>query len=311
MANKTFPFNPVTDIPSLAGKVILITGANSGLGKRAALDLVPHGPAKIYLTARDAAKTAATVDEIRAVAPTGTEVHGLEMDLTSFESIKATARAFVASSDRLDLLYLNAGIMGIPAAQTAEGYEIQIGTNHVGHALLLQLLTPTLKKTAAASAGEKPRIINVASLGYRYLDPPVVHIDQFKTPEAGHTALMRYCQSKLVNVLYARQFAVHHPDLMIVAIHPGEALTGLFSREPADERVKQLQSVQAVQHATTVEECVKNHLWSGTVSEDKLVSGDYYEPVGEAGRTEPIGKDDDVAKKIWDWTEKELEGHSL
>lgn len=106
--SKRIEFNPGTDIPSLKGKVILITGANSGLGKQASLDLAKHSPAMIHMAARDSEKGNEAVVEVKRQVPEA-NVSFLEMDLSSFASIKKAAKMFLESSPRLDILMLNAG----------------------------------------------------------------------------------------------------------------------------------------------------------------------------------------------------------
>ena len=308
MSGTKFPYNPSTDIPSLSDRVILITGANIGLGKATAHHLAQHSPAHVYMAARDPIKGEAAASEVRAVASPGTEVSFLQLDLASFESIKAAAKTFLAAEKRLDLLYLNAGVLGHPASVTKEGYEMHIGVNHLGHALLLRLLTPTLESTASTS-GTKPRVVSLASIGYKYLDPSTIRFADLKTPESGLQSMQRYMQSKLANILYARSFAKAHPNLTIVSVHPGEVQTELYAREPGDDFVKYLQKDVAPTRWFGVEEGVKNQLWAGTADDAKIVSGEYYEPVGEGGRAEKGAVDMDLASELWDWTQKELEGH--
>jgi retinol dehydrogenase-12 len=127
-------FEPEASIPSLAGKVILITGGNIGLGKASALALCTHNPAQLWITARNPSTGETAVSEIQALAPKTVSVKLLELDLTSFASIKSAAKRFKREAgERLDVLMLNAGIMGGEPGVTKEGYEKQFGTNHVGH----------------------------------------------------------------------------------------------------------------------------------------------------------------------------------
>jgi NAD(P)-dependent dehydrogenase (short-subunit alcohol dehydrogenase family) len=108
MASKNVSFNPTTDIPSLEDKVILITGANSGLGKQSSLELAKHNPAQIWMAARSPDKGQAAVAEVKSQVPGATVVF-LELDLSSFDSIKKAAKTVLTSSPRLDILMLNAG----------------------------------------------------------------------------------------------------------------------------------------------------------------------------------------------------------
>ncbi|KPM36216.1 hypothetical protein AK830_g10350 [Neonectria ditissima] len=303
MATKGVSFNPATDIPSLAGKVILITGANSGLGKQSSLELAKHNPALIWMAARSPEKGKEAVADVRRLVPDAA-VTFLELDLSSFDSIKAAAKTVLASSLRLDIFMLNAGLMGCPPKLTKEGYEIQMGTNHVGHSLLLKLLTPLLLKT---SSSHPVRVVSLASSAWKYAGPEKIQFETLKSLE-GVTPVNRYVQSKTANMFYAMEFAKHHPGLTTVSIDPGEVATQLFTREPGDEQMVHLQTEVVPKVAKPVEEGVKNQLWAATA--EGVLSGLHYEPVGV---NEPHGLmlDSELAKEVWDWTQKELEGQEI
>ena len=177
-SNKTAPsgsgaaFVASRDIQSLAGKVILITGAAGDLGRQTAIELAKYGrPARIYVAdlPRDEAAKKAVVDRITYeafgetkgldkidTAAHRTEVRFLELDLASFESIRACATEFATKEDRLDILILNAGIIRVATGTTKEGYEVHFGVNYLGHALLLRLLVPVMEHTAQQHYGERP-----------------------------------------------------------------------------------------------------------------------------------------------------------
>ncbi|KAK3316536.1 hypothetical protein B0H66DRAFT_576378 [Apodospora peruviana] len=303
----TAAFNPATDIPSLAGKVILITGANSGLGRQSALELAKHQPERIWMAARDPLKGQEAASYIQARVPDA-PVTPLDLDLSSFESIKGAAKTVLASTSRLDILMLNAGLMGCPPKLTKEGYEIQMGTNHLGHAFLLKLLMPLLLKTATT-----PRVVSLASAAWKYADATQkIQFDTLKSLDGAVTPVNRYIQSKVANVLYAQQFALRHgPRITIVSVNPGEVDTQLFKREPGDEQMKYLQIEVAPKHVRPVEDGVKNQLWAATAATDAVVNGAHYEPVGV--HVEPTGllADEELARATWDWTQKELEGHEI
>ncbi|MCJ1334374.1 hypothetical protein MMC10_011083 [Thelotrema lepadinum] len=308
MATSTsISFNPARDIPSPARKVILITGANTGLGKQTALDLAKHGPAQIWMTARSADKGNAAVADVKSQSP-GVSASFLELDLTSFASIKSAAKSFLATAPRLDILFLNAGILGHPAALTEDGYEVHMGTNHLGHALLLKLLAPLLIKTASETTAADVRVVSLASIGYKYAAKGIA-FDTLKEIGEGITPVSRYTQSKLANLLYAQEVAKHYPQFTTVSLDPGPVATDLFSREPGDEQVRHLQTNVAPQRAGPVAEGVKNQLWAATAK--GVTSGAYYEPVGVLGTESGPALDKDAAKKLWEWTEKELEGHEI
>lgn len=186
------PYNPARDIPSLAGKVILITGAAGDLGRVTATQLARCGrPDRIYvadLPPRDEAGKKQLVDRITQEAYEGidtkegkkSEVHFLDLDLGSFESIQRCAAEFLAREERLDILMLNAGIMRVTPGLTREGYESHFGINYVGHALLIKLLMPTVLRTTEAGSG-RPRVAIVSSEGWAMAPKGGVLFDKVKT----------------------------------------------------------------------------------------------------------------------------------
>ncbi|KAF3001671.1 hypothetical protein E8E14_006712 [Neopestalotiopsis sp. 37M] len=295
------PFTPKTDIPSLKGKVIIVTGGNSGLGKQAILEFARHNPEAIWLATRSAEKAEAAIKDIQKEVPTA-NIRFLELDLDSFASIKNAVNVFLAASDRLDILMENAGIMATSEGLTKEGYEVQFGTNHVGHALFTKLLLPVLLSTAE-QPGADVRVVVLSSAGICYAPPEGIQLDKVTTTCGGMTTHTRYGQSKLANALYARQLAKEYPEITVSSIHPGGLNTNL-ARYMTEDSLK-FRLVWAIgQHVTTsVENGARNQLWA-SVSKD-VINGAYYVPVGV--RDEPAAvQDDDLARRLWDWTETQL-----
>ena len=189
-------FDPARDIPSLAGNVVLITGAAGDLGRQTAMMLARHGrPARIYVAdlPRDEAAKKAVVDRITQEAYSEsstpesdtttprTEVRFLDLDLTSFESVRACAADFVAKEDRLDILFLNAGIIRVATGTTKEGFEVHFGLNYLGHALLSRLLVPTMLRTAQQQSGADVRVVVVSSEGHAMAPKGGVQFDKLRT----------------------------------------------------------------------------------------------------------------------------------
>lgn len=299
------------DIPDLSGKVFVVTGANSGLGLQSVLDLARHGPKEIWLTSRTTEKANQAIQEIKKEVPTA-NLKPLSLDLSSFESIKSAARNFTQSSQRLDVLLLNAGIMASDAGLTKDGYEIQFGTNHVGHALLTKLLTPVLDKTAA-EPGSDVRVVVLTSAAVAMAPKAGIEFDTLKTEQVPMGTWTRYGQSKLANALFARQLAKLHPTWTVSAIHPGVVTTNL-SRHVQDRYwfAKGLMPIANLL-LTTVQQGALNQLWGSTAPKGDIKSGEMYFPVADltGGRRGPYVKDDAMAKKLWDWTEQELKGQEL
>ncbi|CAI7625735.1 unnamed protein product [Penicillium glandicola] len=299
------PFTPNNDVPQLDGKVILVTGGNSGLGKAAVMEFCRHQPAQVWLAARSLDKAQAAADEIKHQLPHA-PIKVLQVDLSSFDSVKTATKEYMSSSSRLDILMLNAGVMATPPAQTTDGYELQFGTNHMGHALLTKLLLPVLEQTAQ---GGDVRVVSVSSHGHFYAPAEGFQFDTLKTPGDTLTAFQRYGQSKLANILWARHLAALYPSFTVASVHPGVVKTNLLSGATNAPLI--FRAVFGAAHVlglkSSVENGVKNQLWAA-VSKD-VESGEYYEPVGAGSLASAHGKDDKLAKEIWKWTENELREH--
>ncbi|TEA12415.1 putative oxidoreductase [Colletotrichum sidae] len=302
-------FNPKTDIPDLSGKVVIVTGGNVGLGKETIAQLSRHNPAHIYLAARNESKARAAMADIRSQDPDAKcPITFLELDLASFASIKRFAADFTAREQHLHLLVNNAGIMAWPPATTADGYEVQFGTNHMGHALLTKLLLPTLRRTAEQHADRDVRVVNVSSAAERMPPNPVYDFAALKTDMAAWSTWSRYGCSKIANIHHARALARRHPELRCVAIHPGVVSTNLTAGPAASYPwLRPLIGLFSRLVLTSVGEGAKNQLWAATSPDAE--SGVFYWPVGVAGRDTPNALDPELADKLWEWTEKELEPH--
>ena len=279
---------------------------NNGLGKETVLRLAKHNPSTIFLCSRSQAKGDAAIAEIKAVTPSA-NVKFLELDLNSFASAAAAASSFTSQADRLDILVNNAGIMAVPEGTTKDGYEVQLGVNHMGHALLTKLLLPTMLKTA-----EKPdsdvRIINLSSGAHTRCPAPGIDYDDLAAVRAG--AMGRYSRSKLANIYFTNQLAQRYPSIKSVAIHPGLVQTNLFDTAfSGNKALGALSSMFGWAVYRTVEDGAKNQLWAATAPKGEVESGAYYTPVGEKNQGSAYARDAKEAAKLWDWTEAELKKH--
>ena len=219
-----------TEIPSQAGKTVLITGANSGIGYQAAMELARHG-AHVLLGCRSESKGNAALDRLRAEAP-GARAELAVVDMASLDSIRAFATRFVQTGDSLDVLVNNAGVMALPDREvTADGFERQFGTNHLGHFALTGLLFPALLKAAA------PRVVTVASLAHRN---GKVEFDNLQS-ERQYKPWDTYNNSKLANLLFAteldRKVRAAGLPLLSVAVHPGVSKTSIIDNGPASREM--------------------------------------------------------------------------
>ncbi|KAK1688942.1 retinol dehydrogenase [Colletotrichum godetiae] len=301
-------FSPEKDIPDLAGKVIIVTGGSSGLGKESVIQLAKHNPAAIYLTARTEARGNAAIKEVEQAVPAAkNKIKYLELDLGSFASIKKSADAFLTASDRLDILMNNAGLMATPPGLTTDGYEVQFGSNYMGPALFTKLLLPILSKTAE-QAGSDVRVVNLSSELFKQAPSDGILISKCKTPLDDISSLARYGQSKLADYYHTRTLSQLYPSIKFVAVHPGVVNTGLFDdfrkRRPW---VGGVISVLGSIFLTDVHAGARAQLWASTAGSASVKRGGFYNPKFKEDKEANL-YDDKAAQELWDWTEKELEG---
>jgi protochlorophyllide reductase len=209
-----------TDIPDLAGKVAIVTGANAGLGLEITKGLAGAG-ASVVMACRNLDKATAAADRVRSVVPDASlEVRRL--DLASLESVRVFAEEFAAGATRLDILGNNAGLMALDRSTTEDGFEMQFGVNHLGHFALTAHLVPILRATPGS------RVVNMSSMGHR---PGRMHFDDLMFDHHRYQRWGAYFQSKLSNLLFTaalqKRFAASGAPTIAVAAHPGASHTDL------------------------------------------------------------------------------------
>lgn len=220
-------------IPSQTGRTALITGANSGIGYRAALELARHG-AHVLLGCRNYEKGQAALDRLLRETP-GASAELVELDMASLASIRGFAAAFAARGIALDLLINNAGVMALPKRElTADGFERQFGTNHLGHFALTGLLMPQLLAAPA------PRVVTVASLAHRN---GKIDFNNLQS-ERSYKPWDAYGESKLANILFANELnrlaVAAHSKLLSMPVHPGVSVTNILANGPGSNGPKAL-----------------------------------------------------------------------
>jgi hypothetical protein len=208
------------NMPVLEGKTAIVTGGNSGLGYEAALALAGYGGARVLLTARDRDKGEAARERILEKVP-GANVQVTTLDLANITAVRKCASEITDACDRLDLLINNAGVMALPRLETVDGFEMQLGTNHLGHFALTGLLLDLLQKTPHS------RIVTVSS-GYHRLGR--IDFDDLHRARR-YDKWEAYGQSKVANLHFAyelqRKLEVAGSSTISVAAHPGYAATNL------------------------------------------------------------------------------------
>ncbi|KZT20109.1 oxidoreductase [Neolentinus lepideus HHB14362 ss-1] len=300
---KGVPFNPDKDIPDLSGKVIFVTGGTSGIGKGSVLSFAKHKPAHIYFTGRNSKSATEVINEVTALAP-DVQTTFLECDFASLASASKAIKRF--TSERLDILVCNAGIISEKPALTKDGYEIDFGTNHLGHALIIKLLLPTLLRTAEYHDADV-RIVILSSQGFRLHPKSGIVFKELQTTQEDYIHWVRYGQSKLANILYAAELARRYPQITTVSLHPGVAGTNMVANMSTANRW--LIYVTSLGRLLTPEQGAYNSLWAATSDKGKIVNGEYYEPVGKRGTHDKQSNDAKLAEELWEYTETQLSAY--
>lgn len=208
------------DIPDLSGKIVIITGANSGIGLAASRELARKG-AEVIMACRFQDKAEAAIQQIMEDIPRA-KLEYIHLDLVDLASVKKFAADFKSRYDRLDVLLNNAGIMMVPYRKTADGFESQLGTNHLGHFALTGSLIDLILKTPGS------RVVNISSNAHYRGE---MDFDNLQYEEGGYNPTAAYSRSKLANLLFTyelqRRFESKGADDLALAAHPGIAATGL------------------------------------------------------------------------------------
>jgi NAD(P)-dependent dehydrogenase (short-subunit alcohol dehydrogenase family) len=258
------------DIPDQSGRVAVVTGANSGLGAAVASQLADRG-AEIILACRDTVKGEAAAKAILAGSPRGS-ARVARLDLGDLASVRAFAAAFASGHNQLDLLVNNAGVMAPPRRITKDGFELQFGTNHLGHFALTGLLLPLLL------ASPSPRVITVTSQAHR---SGQINFDDL-AGEHRYNRWMAYGQSKLANLMFAleleRRSRQTGLNLRSYAAHPGWAATNLQSAGPALPHERVFMAIANRLYAQSAEMGALPILYAATVPD--LPGGSFVGPDG-------------------------------
>jgi NAD(P)-dependent dehydrogenase (short-subunit alcohol dehydrogenase family) len=295
-------------IPSQAGKTALVTGANSGVGYQAALQLARHG-AHVLLGCRNVAKGQAALERLLREAP-GSSAEVIELDMASLASIRRVAAEFGAraatSGIGLDLLINNAGVMALPQRElTADGFERQFGTNHLGHFALTGLLMPQLLATPS------PRVVTVSSLAHR---TGKIDFDNLQG-ERKYAPRDAYNRSKLANLMFAleldRRARAAGSRLLCIPVHPGVSRTRIIENgmRPTGLKAMVIGMVSAVVMQSDEAGALPT-LYAATSPAAK--GGEYIGPDGFMAikgspvveQPRPQALDEAVAKRLWTVSEE-------
>jgi len=307
----------VLDGVNLSGKRILVTGVSAGLGVETARVLAAHG-AHVVGAARDLKKAREATEVVRAQAANGGGLELVALDLASLESVRRCADELVADGLPFDVVIANAGVMATPFGRTADGFETQFGTNHLGHFVLVNRIASLLKPGA--------RVVSLASAGHRFSD---VNLEDPNFDQGDYTPFGAYGRSKTANVLFAVEFDRRHKanGVRAAAVHPGGIHTELGRHMTPEAMQALLDQVNAAQKEAgaaefqwkTIPQGAATSVWAGVVAAADDVGGRYCEDChvaevvdgeGIRGGVRPYAIDADNAKALWAKSE-ELVGETF
>src|SRR6202795_3978883 len=214
---------------NLSGKRVLVTGVSAGLGVETARALAAHG-AEVIGAARDLSKAQDATEQVRAQAASGGSLSLVQLNLASLDSVRRCADGLLEAGRPFDVIIANAGVMACPKSKTVDGFEMQFGTNHLGHFVLVNRIASLLKSGS--------RLVNLSSAGHRYAD---VNLEDPNFEHTPYEEFIAYGRSKTANVLFAVEFDRRHKarGVRATAVHPGGIRTEL-SRHMTPEAMGKL-----------------------------------------------------------------------
>ncbi|KAI9443887.1 NAD(P)-binding protein [Lactarius indigo] len=299
---QSFPPKPtwgVDDIPDLTGKVILVTGGNAGVGRETVKHLLAHN-AKVYLAARSAQKANEAIAELKN--ETGKQAIFLQLDLSDIPAIRKSAQEFLSKESQLHVLVNNAGVMMSPMEQvTVQKYDMQFGTNVIGHWLFTQLLLPALfAATDASPSHEKARIVTVSSSA-NYLTTGLDFSAMVDSPERKqYSGVELYNKSKFGNIVVARELARRYGDKIVsTSLNPGNIRTDILRHQPGWRNAIFYWLMYPVSYGALTQ------LYCATAPSAADANGKFFVPWARLGEPNKATLEPQVGERLWTWLENE------
>ncbi|KAJ7137804.1 NAD-P-binding protein [Mycena epipterygia] len=296
----------IAEIPDLSGKVAIVTGGNSGLGKETVKALLEHD-ATVYIFTRNRKTTKEVIEQLRI--STGKIAHFIPLDLADLPSIKAAAHEFLQKEKHLHILFNNAGVMMPPVEQTTRaGHDLSLGVNVLGHFYLTKLLMPALI-AAVNTSGEKARVVSTSS-GAHYV--AMYNFDAFEDgPIRRKLSLMDlYGQSKWAQVVYATELARRYGNDGIVStsLNPGvvDLSIGLLWRSKCTFNIPLHILLFLMVQIYPAEWGALTQLYAGTYPEGVSFNGQFLIPWARVGKAAPSTNDPENGRKLWEWLEAQV-----
>jgi len=295
---------------NLSGKRVLVTGVSAGLGVETARALAAHG-AQVVGAARDLSKAQAATEQVRTQAASGGSLSLVQLDLASLDSVRRCADGLLAAGKPFDVIIANAGVMACPKGTTADGFETQLGTNHLGHFVLVNRIASLLKPGS--------RLVNLSSAGHRYAD---VNLEDPNFEHSRYEEFIAYGRSKTANVLFAVEFDRRHKarGVRATALHPGGIRTELsrhLTPEALQKLIAQINARQPKGAAPfsykSIPQGAATSVWAACVADAAAIGGRYCEdchvaeivsdPAIRAG-VQPYALDPQHAQALWQKSEE-------
>ncbi|KAI0040862.1 NAD-P-binding protein [Auriscalpium vulgare] len=297
---EAFPPKPtwgVDNIPDLTGKVVIVTGGNAGIGKETVKALLLHN-AKVYIAARSEERAQISISALKE--DTGKEAIFLKLDLEDLLQVRAAAEEFLSKEKELHILFLNAGIMACPVDwTTAQGHDMQFGTNVIGHFFFTKLLIPALlAATAASPTHEKARVVATSSSAAYFANDVLWDSIVDGPARRKRQPYPLYFSSKLANVAVARELARRYGDNIVsTSVNPGVLPRVLKTQLSRHVTWYQRQIFARLFHEVPLGALTQ--LCAGTAPEAADWNGKYLIPWARIGKANPKAEDPAVGEKLW------------
>jgi len=294
----------------LTAKRVLVTGVSAGLGVETARALAAHG-AQVVGAARDLSKAQTATEQVRSQAARGGSLQLVQLDLASLESVRRCADGLLAAGKPFDVIIANAGVMACPKGTTVDGFETQLGTNHLGHFVLVNRIASLLRRGS--------RLVNLSSAGHRYAD---VDLDDPNFERSPYAEFIAYGRSKTANVLFAVEFDRRHRarGVRATAVHPGGIQTELSRHMTPGAREKLIAEINASQPKgappfsyKSITQGAATSVWAACVADAEAIGGRYCEDCqvaevasapGLRAGVQPYALDPKRAQALWKKSEE-------
>jgi NAD(P)-dependent dehydrogenase (short-subunit alcohol dehydrogenase family) len=289
---------------------VLVTGVSAGIGVETARALAAHG-AQVVGAARDLSKAQAATEQVRSQATRGGSLQLVQLDLASFESVRRCADGLLAAGKPFDVIIANAGVMACPKSSTVDGFETQLGTNHLGHFVLVNRIASLLRRGS--------RLVNLSSVGHRYSD---VDLEDPNFERSTYAEFIAYGRSKTANVLFAVEFDRRHKarGVRATAVHPGGIHTELARHLTPAVTEKLIAEINASQPKDappfswkSIPQGAATSVWAACVADAEVIGGRYCEDChvaevaaapGLRAGVQPYALDPEHAKALWKKSEE-------